>query len=87
MHEINAAENRKGRKLSHEDLWHAVIFYTTGELVRRQLATLVPYAIQYGMWESAWPGSLAVMEKDWKPFLDGHGRFRDAIERIVADSN
>jgi hypothetical protein len=85
--EISAAENRRGRKLSHPDLWHAVIFYTTGELVRQHLATLVPYAIEYGMWESAWPNSLPVMEKDWKPFLEGSGRFKDSIDRIVADSN
>jgi hypothetical protein len=85
--EIGKAENRLGRKLSHQDLWHAMIFYTTGELVRRNLSELVPYAIKYGMWESAWPNSLPVMEKDWKPFLDGNGDFRESVARIVADSN
>jgi hypothetical protein len=85
--EIGAAENRLGRKLSHQDLWHAVIFYTTGELVRRHLAALVPYATKYGMWESSWPNTLPVFEKDWKPFVDGKGDFRDSIGRIVADSN
>ena len=51
------------------------------------MPALVPYAIKYGMWESAWPDSLPVMEKDWKPFLRGSGRFKDSIDRIVADSN
>jgi len=38
------------------------------------------------MWENDWPDSLAAMEKDWKPFLDGNGRFKDSIDRLVADS-
>jgi len=87
MDEIDAAETRRGRKLSHQDLWHAVIFYTTGELVRRHLPALVPYATKYGMWESTWPNSLPVMENAWKPFLDGDGDFRDSIDRLVANSN
>ena len=84
--EISAAANRSGKKLTHEDLWHAVIFYTTGELVRRHLPALNPYAIKYGMWENTWPNSFPVMEKNWKPFLDGHGHFKDAIDRIVSAS-
>jgi hypothetical protein len=83
--EIGAAENRSGKKLSHQDLWHAVMFYTTGELVRQQLPEVIPYAIKYGMWEKNWPNTLPVMEEDWKPFLDGRGRFRDSIDRLVAD--
>jgi hypothetical protein len=85
--EIGAAEKRRARKLRQTNLWHAVIFYTTGEVVRRQLPALVPYAIKYGMWENDWPNTLPVMERDWKPFVEGNGRFKDAIDRIVADSN
>jgi len=84
--EIGAAESRSGRKLSRQDLWHAMIFYTTGELVRQQLPAVVPYAVKYGMWENDWPNSLAVMEKDWKPFLERKGRFKDSIDRLVTDS-
>jgi hypothetical protein len=62
--EIGAAEGRRGRKLANQNLWHGIIFYTTGELVQRQLPTLVPYAIKYGMWDKDWPGSLPVLEKD-----------------------
>jgi hypothetical protein len=85
--EISAAENRSGRKLSHQDLWHAVIFYTTGELVRRHVPVLVPYAMKHGMWENAWPNFLPLMEKHWKPFLDGSGRFEESIDQLVADAN
>ena len=30
-HSKDEGRNRRGRKLSHPDLWHAVMFYTTGE--------------------------------------------------------
>jgi hypothetical protein len=85
--EMSAAEKRTGRKLAHQDLWHALMFYTTGELVKQQAPDLIPYAVKYGMWEHDWPGSLPVLEKDWKPFLDGKARFKDALDRIVADSD
>jgi hypothetical protein len=42
--------------------------------------------MKYGLWESAWPQVLPLMEKDWKPFLDGKGTFKDAIKQLVADS-
>jgi hypothetical protein len=85
--EIRRAEKRQGKQLSRQKPWHAVIFYSTGEVVRQYLPAVVPYAIKYGLWESELTGFLPVMEKDWKPFLDGSGRFKDAIDRIVADSN
>jgi hypothetical protein len=84
--EIDAAATRLGRRPVHKDLWHAVMFYTTGELVRRRLPEVEPYAIKYGLWEQGWPGVFEVMERRWKPFLDGHGNFHDAIESVVAES-
>jgi hypothetical protein len=38
------------------------------------------------MWENNWQNALAAMEKDWKPFLEGKGRLKDSIDRLVADS-
>jgi hypothetical protein len=84
--EIAAAETRRGRKVSRRDLWHAIIAYTSGEVVRKQVPELVPYAMRYGLWESEWPDTLPILEKHWKPFLAGTGRFRDAIGRVVADA-
>lgn len=81
------SETQLGHKLSHPDFWHGLMFYTTGELVRRQVPELVPYAIKYGMWETNWPNFLPVLEEDWKQFLDGHGTFRGSMDRVVADSN
>jgi hypothetical protein len=82
------AKNEKSQKkdLKYRDLWHALVFYTTGEVVRKQLPELEPYAMRYGLWESAWPQVLPLMEKDWKAFLEGKGTFKDAIKQLVADS-
>jgi|SRR5579863_2907453 len=84
--EISAAQQRRGRKPAYVDLWHALMFYTTGELVKQQVPALVPYAIKYGMWENNWPNLLPIMERDWKPFLDGKGSFRESIDRLATDS-
>lgn len=84
--EIGATEKRRGRKAPYPDLWHAVIFYTTGELVHRDVPELTPYAVKYGMWDNNWPDLLPILEKEWKPFLDGEGNFKDAVDRFATDA-
>ena len=83
--EIARAEKSRKDGLPYRDLWHALMFYTTGELVRKQVPELEPYATKYGLWEANWPQALSVLEKDWKPFIEGKGNFRDAIKQLVAD--
>lgn len=83
--EISSAEKRTGRKLAHDDLWHAIMFYTTGTMVKEQAPEITPYAIKYGMWEHNWPGTLPILEQDRGAFLDGKSRFKDAVDRVVAD--
>jgi hypothetical protein len=80
---IGAAEAKLGRRARHPDLWHALLFYTTGELVRRRLPSLEPYAVKYGMWDNTWPGLLAAVKQYWQPYLDGQADFREAITRVV----
>lgn len=82
------ARNEKSLKkdLKYRDLWHALVFYTTGEIVRKQVPELEPYAARYGLWENDWTGILPLMEQDWKPFLEGKAAFKDAIKQLVADS-
>jgi hypothetical protein len=84
--EIAKDEKALKKELKYRDLWHALVFYTTGKLVKAQVPELEPYATKYGLWESAWPGVLPIMEKDWKPFLEGTGTFKDTIKQLVADS-
>jgi hypothetical protein len=84
--EIRAEAKKQMRTLPHEDLWHAVLFYINSEIVRARLPEIVPYPVKYGMWDNAWPNTLPLLEKYWKPVLDGKADPKQAISRIVAES-
>ena len=71
------------------DLWHAVLFYTTGEVVKRRLAedgirAYVPYAYQYWIYTRNWTRFQGVLEHAWQPYLDGTRSFEDALRNMVA---
>ena len=72
------------------DLWHALLFYTAGEVTREELAkkgtTYVPYADQFGLYQKVphWLEYRAAFETSWKPYLDGQGSFSEAIKAVVA---
>ena len=68
---------------AHPNLWHAIIGYTTGDVVRKLIPDHVPYATKYGLWDTEWSGLLPLLEKRWKPFLEGGGMFKEAISRLV----
>jgi hypothetical protein len=71
------------------DLWHAVLFYTTGEVVKRRLAEngireYVPYAYQHRLYTRSWTRFQGVLEQAWQPYLDGTISFEDALRNVVA---
>ena len=58
------------------NLWHALIFYTTGELVRRQVgkagdAHYLPYAYRFDVYSKGMEKDRVALEQDWQPWLDG----------------
>jgi hypothetical protein len=67
------------------DLWHAIIFYTAGELVRRQLDGYTPYAIKGGLYDRVWPGVPEILDADWKPYMDQSIDLTTAARRLAAD--
>jgi len=73
------------------DLWHGVLFFTTGEETRRALpepdqAVFQPYAYKNGLYERGeYPKYRRVLEKDWQPYLEGKIDFARAIRQMVAD--
>jgi hypothetical protein len=67
------------------EFWHAVLFYTTGEIVRRHLDNYTPYALKNGLYDRAWAGAPEVLDADWKPYLNGKVDFATAIRRVVMD--
>lgn len=85
-----ARECRNRDKPIPRDLWHAVLFFTTGEMVKRSLAgrpgasaNYVPYAYRYGLFEQSWPQFRPLLERYWRPYIEGRLDFDSAIARIV----
>ena len=80
---ISDRARRIGKLLPRKSLWHAVLFYTTGEIVRTVLPVYDPYAHTHGLWTRAWPDHLSALESEWKPYLDGDREFDAAIAALV----
>ena len=89
--EALAREGRAQNKAIPGDLWHALLFYTTGEIVRRTLAkggvnAYTPYAYRNGLYarSPAWQKYQRAFEQRWQPYLDGKTGFNDAIADLVS---
>jgi hypothetical protein len=87
---INAlsAEGRTQHK-DVGDLWHSLLFYTSGVELRRLLpapeqASFTPYAYRYGVYRGNWRTYRRVLETDWQAYVDGKIDFTDAIHSMVA---
>jgi hypothetical protein len=68
-------------------LWHAVLFYMTGELVRRELGgAYEPYADHNLLWQRApdWAPYRALFARSLTPHLDGATSLATAITAVVA---
>lgn len=75
----------QGVLLNPPTLWHAIIFYTTGELVKELIPGYAPLADRIGLWKRAWPTYIGALEKDWQPYLDGKVSFDSAVTALVKD--
>ena len=70
--------------LSPETEEHAVLFYTAGEIARRYLPGHEMYGVRNRIFVDGWPESLPVLERDWKPYLDGRIDLTSAVGAVVA---
>lgn len=81
-----AAELRTQRKVSRH-LWHAALFYLTGEVVRQALAqrgvAYEPYLYNTGLFDRAWPDLRAPIETHWKPYVNGEVPRDMAVRNVV----
>ena len=73
------------------NLWHAVIFYSTGEVVRQELgmagdAHYLPYAYRFDVYAKGMDKERAALEQDWQPFLDGKMSYEAALKNLVRDA-
>jgi hypothetical protein len=86
------AEAARQHVTAPRDLWHTVIFYTAGELARRELGKSVdanyqPYAYRYGVYTRGWQPLRDALERDWQPYLNGRSTFDEALTALVRDSS
>ncbi len=100
LQEAIIRECRQRDKAIPRDLWHALIFYTTGEVVRPVLAGAdqthggsnsgaseggyTPYALREGLYERGWKDYYSLLQRFWQPYLDGKATYDDAIARMVS---
>lgn len=86
-------ECRQRDKPVPRDLWHALLFYTTGEVIRPTVfpsdqgtpkTGYVPYAVREGLYKRGWETYLRVLTDYWQPYLDGKQSFDDAVAHMVS---
>ena len=86
-------ECRQRDKPVPRDLWHALLFYTTGEVIRPAVfdseqgapkTSYVPYAVKEGLYKRGWQDYLRVLTEYWQPYLDGKQSFDDAVAHMVS---
>ncbi len=88
-------EYRQREKPIPRELWHAILFYTIGELVKRAVSGKVSAAgnkssdatDRYGLTTRGWQSFQGVLERYWKPYMDAvtHGRARpEEFDRALA---
>ena len=96
--EAIAREFRQRDKPIPRNLWRALLFYTTGELVRRDLAYGImnmalcrirgrayqPYAARFGLYSGSWGSFRDLLDLYWRPYLDGKVSFDSAIARLAS---
>jgi hypothetical protein len=92
---VQLAINRECRqrdKAIPRDLWHALVFYTTGEVIKPVMKGIggsangeyTPYAVREQLYKRGWDEYLKLLERFWQPYLDGNVSFDDAIAHMVS---
>jgi hypothetical protein len=72
------------RKKDCGDLWHAVLFYTVGEVAQRHLGPdYVPYATRSGVFERGLGRYHPLLVQFWRPYLEGRAEFQAALTQLV----
>lgn len=70
------------------DLWHVVLFYTTGEAVRRSLEEAgqpdyTPFIYAHDLWEGRWGRYRRAIEENWPAYLDGQRTLSKAAAALL----
>jgi hypothetical protein len=78
-----------GTRAHRGDVEHTIIFFTAGELVRREIPSHTPFAEVAGLWA---PGSGPLagyypsVAPVWREYLEGRTSFHDALRTITSSA-
>lgn len=83
---IDTAAKASGKQT--EDLWHVVLFWTAGEVVREALERhhieYKQYIYATGLFQRAWPQFQKPVETEWAPYVAGKISVDEAVKKLVA---
>jgi hypothetical protein len=68
------------------NLSHALIFYTTGAIVKEAFPSHVPLGEKAGVWNRGLASLKPLLERDWQPYLRGETTFEAAIAAVIDDA-
>ncbi|MGD2070293.1 MAG: hypothetical protein PVI57_16575 [Gemmatimonadota bacterium] len=84
---LGSAAREAGVERLPPELWHVVLFYTTGRALEALLAErgtdYHPYLYSEGLFDRAWPELREPMERHWQPYLDGRIGMDEAARRLL----
>lgn len=86
---LAAASREAGLDRPPRNLWHAILFYTTGRLTQWHLADhgvpdYEPYLYREGVLDRAWPEFREPLEEAWEPYLEGRVTMEEAARELIA---
>jgi hypothetical protein len=82
-----AARLQAAGRPADSELWHALQFYTVGHAVADAFArdgrAYVPYADKIGLFSAYWAPFVPLIDRDWRPWLEGRATWADALAHMV----
>ncbi|NND45929.1 MAG: hypothetical protein HKN58_11450 [Xanthomonadales bacterium] len=80
---LEAAAQNTGVELPR-DLWHVVMFYLTGEVMREVLGeAYTPYMVTQGLWDGRWGRYREAVEASMPAYLEGSATLQQAAASLL----
>jgi hypothetical protein len=82
---LEAIAAKTGRPVPR-GLPHAIVFFTSGEIVGALVPGYVPYATKAGVWDRGMRELKSLLDTYWRPYVRGAVTFDEAVASILAAS-